>query len=468
MNSFGHRRRIRSNSIIGFLIMGLLVVSGCTAMPSAPSLSKALPWVEENPEYIAPTSIAGNWETTQMYQQGKPTVRGFGGRFYFENKDHQGSIEVDGTVTVYIFDDENPDPIRQKPIRKFVFKPEQLPKHYSKTETGKHSYSFWIPWDEVGGPQRMMTLVIRFDGKKGEVVMSNGTRKVLPGTQSTVASKIDRYTSPYGRSREKFTAASANTISPIQQAAHRDSTNRRFDRDVLPANGAFQDGNSRLPSAKTNRLNTTTIEVPPSWGRGGRVATGSELDSSIIDIESDQNRDVATTLENAEKSLQNSSENNRRNLLNEFEEWQKQRHQNAVSEPSRSQFRETQVHPNTSASEFPGSRNRFGANDTKGYHQKTRYGAFADPDDWKTKAPAYSSLAARRDHFSRSRFRVRDSRIGRPRLGPGRSRPFPIGWPSDLQQKQQSNLTNAANLPATNEAPAYDSWQPAPEKRSNR
>ena len=81
---------------------------------------------------------------------------------------------------VYAFDEDGRDPSNAKPDRKYVFTKEQFAKHYSKSNIG-HSYSVWIPWDEVGGPQKQISLIVRFTPDKGDVVVGEQTRHLLPG-----------------------------------------------------------------------------------------------------------------------------------------------------------------------------------------------------------------------------------------------------------------------------------------------
>ena len=83
-------------------------------------------------------------------------------------------------MIVYVFDETNRDPNNAKPDCKYVFTPEQLPKHYSKGKLG-HSYSFWIPWDLLGGMQKNFTLIVRFEPKTGAPVIGEECKEMLPG-----------------------------------------------------------------------------------------------------------------------------------------------------------------------------------------------------------------------------------------------------------------------------------------------
>jgi hypothetical protein len=53
--------------------------------------------------------------------------------------------------------------------------------HMSKNDMGA-TYSFWLPWDEAGGPKADVSLICRFEPKGGAVITGEQTRHILPGT----------------------------------------------------------------------------------------------------------------------------------------------------------------------------------------------------------------------------------------------------------------------------------------------
>ena len=52
----------------------------------------------------------------------------------------------------------------------------------SKSELGA-SYSFWLPWDEAGGPRAEVGLICRFEPKGGAVVTSEQAKQKLSGIE---------------------------------------------------------------------------------------------------------------------------------------------------------------------------------------------------------------------------------------------------------------------------------------------
>jgi hypothetical protein len=153
---------------------------GCQYAPKM--TSTAWPWSKK--AAAIPDRILAVWTDSVLHQPGLPGVRGFGGRIYFYQAPNTDPIKVQGAVAVYIFDADQSDPSQQQPLRKYVFTAEQLDNHMSKSSIGP-SYSLWLPWDEVGGPSRRLSLITRFEATQGGTVISDPAIKLLPGIPAT-------------------------------------------------------------------------------------------------------------------------------------------------------------------------------------------------------------------------------------------------------------------------------------------
>ena len=155
----------------------LLFNAGCQFAPKASTV--AWPWQKDTTKTV-PDRILPVWTDSVLHQPNQPGVRGFGGRVYFYGKEKTDPVEVDGNFAVYVFDADDNAPSDQKPLRKFVFTADQFKTHMSKTSMGP-SYSVWIPWGEVGGVPRRLSLISRFEGREGGTTISDPTIKMLPG-----------------------------------------------------------------------------------------------------------------------------------------------------------------------------------------------------------------------------------------------------------------------------------------------
>jgi len=148
------------------------------------------PWSSDEDEPQTPQRIVGSWTDTVLHTVGKQPQRGFGGRLIFYGDDKEKPILVEGQLVVYAFDETERDPTDNKPTRRYVFPPDQVARRMSKTSLGP-SYSFWLPWDDVGGKQTEVSLIARFEPTKGALIMSEQTRHLLPGatTPALIAGK---------------------------------------------------------------------------------------------------------------------------------------------------------------------------------------------------------------------------------------------------------------------------------------
>ncbi len=203
--------------------------SGCAMFDTdIPSLMK------DKPEYVTPTQMIPIWTDTVLHSAGKPAMRGCGGRFMFYTPDSKEGVQVDGVLTVYVWNDSAPTKER-KPDRKYVFKAEDLQSHYSMSKVG-HSYSFWLPWDEVGSNRTELTVVARFVGRNGGDVITPASKVILPGRipMPVAQTKTDSANPEEGR-----------RTSGIQQVS--------WDHD------------EQHPGQRTSTLKTSEIQLTPGF-----------------------------------------------------------------------------------------------------------------------------------------------------------------------------------------------------------
>ena len=212
------------------LALWLFASCGCNQF----DLNRPFPW-QDTDEVLRPTKVVPIWTDTLMYQAGTPAVRGFGGRIYFYDEANRNPIRVEGALTVYAFDAEQPH--GWKPEKKFVLTAEQLERHYSKTSLG-HSYSIWLPWDEVGGPSRKVRLIARLECADGGVAMSEPAHKLLPGIPTG-----DDLMLP----NSEDAADRPKTVNPVSQVS--------FDQDEQPSR------------TESNVERAITIDLPPGFAR---------------------------------------------------------------------------------------------------------------------------------------------------------------------------------------------------------
>jgi hypothetical protein len=169
------------NKTLSFCLALLVTVADVgTAFADWPKLwpTSSQPKIKES-RFATPVKTAVIWSPAVFNQVGKQSTRGFGGRIYFYDQKND-PIAVEGQLVVYVYNDSAPGGENKTPERKFAFTPEQFTQHYNPTQLGA-SYSIWIPWDPVGGPQVQLTLIPIFTSSNGQLVIGESSHNMLPG-----------------------------------------------------------------------------------------------------------------------------------------------------------------------------------------------------------------------------------------------------------------------------------------------
>jgi hypothetical protein len=262
--------------ISGFVALSLvaIITAGCSVPKKASDLKPSKLFSlgdEDGPEEGIPVRMEGTWTDTVLNQPGQKPQRGFGGRLIFYGREDHKPILVDGQLVVYAFDEIGREVTDNRPTRRYIFPADQLPLRMSESEIGA-SYSFWLPWDEAGGPQTEVSLICRFEPKGGAVVVSEQTKHILPGSlpaNGEVAQRAalklpegvpSRPAQPTLESVQRANAA----ISGVQQAGY---------ESLVEQNGSVQaiDLGSAATTTSERRMTTTSIPLPQNY----RLPTGS-------------------------------------------------------------------------------------------------------------------------------------------------------------------------------------------------
>jgi len=271
-----------SNQTIGSLFLLLFATAlpiGCQFAPK--KVPSSWNWGEEETP-VVPDRILAIWTDTVLRQPNQPGVRGFGGRVFFYEKDQNDPIEVDGKLVVFVFDAEDQDPENQKPLRKYVIEADDFKKHMSKTSIGP-AYSVWLPWGDVKGPTMKLSIIARYEGRKGGTTLSDPTIKLLPGVESksrkSSSSPSDKHSPAENLGVESVNPPAA---SGVQSANYLQATNkgRKDAQAVSGVQGLVEPRKLTEPNRPTQ-----TIELPPSFQRHFQrsdLAPSTETVSPIV------------------------------------------------------------------------------------------------------------------------------------------------------------------------------------------
>lgn len=211
----------------------LCTLMGCQSLNGG----KGLGAKEDETEYGTPAKVVAIWTNSVFNEQGKPPVRGLGGRIYFYDGQHK-PIQVDGKLAVFLYDDtDEGDRTRQEATKVVHFSPAELAANFTPTDFGA-SYSFWVPWDEVGGTRTQLSVIPVFSSNRGQMLVGKEARHLLPGSAPT-----------------QLAAEGAGADANITTAG--------FSEDGSSTSKIAQTSAEGLPT----RPKSTTIKLPPSMQR---------------------------------------------------------------------------------------------------------------------------------------------------------------------------------------------------------
>lgn len=236
-----------------FCLLGFSALAWPGAGCSSLDWNSSIPWLDKTE---APAEIAEVWAERVLHRTNAGTTRGFLGRLTFFPAESKAPTKVDGTLVIYAFDEAGRRPTDTRPDRKFVITPEQLPGHYHEAKFGP-SYDVWIPWDAVGGPRKEITLIVRFEPEEGGLVIGQPSTQVLSGPSPQ---------SERGPSLADL-AERSGLGEKIRQVAYEEGSEE-------PTQGS--------QTERSLGLQTTTINVPPQFGRSPQ-ARASQNSSSRSD-----------------------------------------------------------------------------------------------------------------------------------------------------------------------------------------
>ncbi|MDR0871007.1 MAG: hypothetical protein LBN39_09465 [Planctomycetaceae bacterium] len=179
----------------------------------------------------SPAKMVGVWSSyAQTMPEGK-AVRGVAGRVHFyTDSNKKKPVKVDGNVNVFVFDAEEKDPAHSKPLRVYQFNADTLEKHYSFKKPIGHGYDFFLPFDELGGEEKKLCIMTRFDdGLDDNLVVTQPINTILQGTKREMPeSPMQQFLTEYNvlkRANEELAAKAAD--KPIQQVNYENEKNER-------------------------------------------------------------------------------------------------------------------------------------------------------------------------------------------------------------------------------------------------
>jgi|GEM_PF-1089428 len=112
------------------------------------------------------------WQPAEGVGIENRSCRGFAGEILFFSQQSASPAQVDGTVRIYVFDNQGTLEEQSKPIHQFDFPSEAWKTHQHLGQLGP-TYSIFIPYTRKGSYEAQCSLRVRFTPKTGPVTFSD-------------------------------------------------------------------------------------------------------------------------------------------------------------------------------------------------------------------------------------------------------------------------------------------------------
>jgi hypothetical protein len=253
---------------------------------------------KKDEEPAKPVTMTAIWKDSVYEKPGSPSVKGFGGRFFFYDDDSQ-AVKAEGELIVYGFDDSVKEKTESVADKKFVFRSEEFQQHFSESGIGD-SYSVWLPWEKVGGFRKSITLIPMFRLADGKLLKSGQSINILPGKtpehQNTETSKKMPYR----------VLGSSSAVSA--KADYNVDSNEQTTSDSGVSLAGFES-----ESESESRIRTSTFRVTPNLARRlaqartTQRATGQKTNQPESEVRSEQTSAGDVETESAVEATQSST-----------------------------------------------------------------------------------------------------------------------------------------------------------------
>lgn len=241
------------------------LLSGCNVFRKDDDIQRDWLGREVEVVYGVPSKVVAIWTNSVFNENGKSPVRGLGGRVYFYDAEHH-PVRVEGKLSVFMYDDTSgsKDRVKQEADKVVHFTKEEVDDNFSPSEFGP-SYSFWVPWDEVGGDRKQLSVIPVFTDTSGHMLVGEQARHLLPGAEPVEI--LDEYGEPIMQTSYTERSTKNAKIS-------------RLSRDEATEKVVGKSTTIKLPSAMQQRLKQSP---PPrsqrSWDLETR--TKSKFDQRV-------------------------------------------------------------------------------------------------------------------------------------------------------------------------------------------
>lgn len=216
----------------------LLYVPGCASL-TLPTFTAGKHAKVETPAPVA--QVVCIWQPAEGRGLDDLPSRGFAGQIVFLSAKSPTPIEVQGDVTIYLFDDQTAPAERTRPLHVFHFVDGSWQTHLKMTAWGP-TYQLFLPYARKGDHRASCSLAVQIDTPDGNRVTSEMANIVLPGSESV----SDGTSSPF---QPEHTRRPAGRVLATGNAARDDAADDVSESGQSPQTSAAPAGRSAANQA---------------------------------------------------------------------------------------------------------------------------------------------------------------------------------------------------------------------------
>lgn len=161
------------------LLIACLAFTGCTTTGLLSKLTHKQKFLKASANNPAVRCLC-LWEPAEGTGVDNKPARGVSGQIFFFTRNDASSVEVEGDVRVFLFDDHGAAEAQAQPLHQFDFLAGSWQKHVTSTQFGP-AYQLFVPYSRKGHHQAELALRVRLTPPQGSPVYSDIAKVSLHG-----------------------------------------------------------------------------------------------------------------------------------------------------------------------------------------------------------------------------------------------------------------------------------------------
>ena len=167
------------------LLLALFALSGCTTTSLFSKFTHKHKFPKATAEIPAVRCLC-LWEPSEGTGVDNKPSRGLSGQIFFFTRGDASSVEVDGDVRIFVFDDEGSAEAQAQPLHQFDFLAGTWKAHLTSTQFGP-AYQLFVPYSRKGRHQAELAVRVRLTPPVGSHLYSEIAKVTLPGYERAKA-----------------------------------------------------------------------------------------------------------------------------------------------------------------------------------------------------------------------------------------------------------------------------------------